>query len=220
MFNSEEIVSFNNNWVALVFIIILLILVGLNSFYGKRLARTNRMLLTKSYIQTYYNKDKIKFFNTFSSLLFIVQILSISLLLYLFILAFNSKLIGVNIVFFLNIVSIITAYFVLRYLVGFLLSNLFDLKDLFFKLSFEKSNYLYNVILWVLPMILLSTYAVVYKLTIVKLTVIFSLILLVFRYVLVLLNNKKVILNNLFYFILYLCTLEIAPLIIILKLTI
>jgi hypothetical protein len=53
-----------------------------------------------------------------------------------------------------------------------------------------------------------------------KITFLVFVILLVLRYSLVLVNNKKLITNNLFYFMLYLCALEIAPLAIILKLTI
>ena len=53
-----------------------------------------------------------------------------------------------------------------------------------------------------------------------KITIFVFLFLLIIRYSLLLINNKKLIFNNLFYFILYLCALEIVPLVIILKLTI
>ena len=81
-------------------------------------------------------------------------------------------------------------------------------------------NYLSNLMLWSLPLILLSFYLQFFKSATLKITILFFIIMLVFRYVLLLINNKKLILNNLFYFILYICTLEIAPLILILKLTI
>ncbi|WP_413468706.1 DUF4271 domain-containing protein [Lutibacter sp.] len=220
MFTAEEIVRLNNNWIALVFIVILLVLVVVNFFFGKRLYRTNRMLLTKSYVQTYLNKDKGKFFAVFSSLLFAVQILTISLLFYLIFTHFSIKKEVSSLNLYLFILGIIAVYFILRYLIGFFLANLFQLKELFLKLSFEKSNYLSNIILWILPLLLLSSYAKYFQLTMIKITLVFFVIMLIFRYVLLLVNNKKVILNNLFYFILYICTLEIAPLILILKLTI
>ena len=220
MFTSEEIVRLNNDWIAIIFMAIFFVLAVLNVFFGKRLVRTSRMLLTKSYVQTYYNKDKNKFFATFSSLLFVVQILTISLLSYLFITQFNLKEGFSNFNLFALILGITAVYFVLRYLIGLLLANLFQLKDLFLRLSFEKSNYLSNIILWCLPLLLLSFYLKIFKVNMIKITVLFFVIMLVFRYVLLLINNKKLILNNLFYFILYICTLEIAPLILILKLTI
>lgn len=220
MFTAEEIVRLNNNWIALVFIVILMVLVVVNFFFGKRLYRTNRMLLTKSYVQTYLNKDKGKFFAVFSLLLFVVQILSISLLFYFILTHFNIKNGVSSFDLYLFILGIIAIYFILRYLMGYFLANLFQLKELFLKLSFEKSNYLSNIILWILPLLLLSFYTKYFQVTIFKITLVFFVIMLIFRYVLLLVNNKKIILNNLFYFILYICTLEIAPLILILKLTI
>jgi len=220
MFNAEEIVRLNNNWIVLVFIIMLLILVILKRSFGKRLSRTYSMLLTKSYVQIYYNKDKGKYFATFSFLFFIVQTLAVSLLIYLLIPHLILKNSVSNLNLYLLISGIVAAYFILRYFMGFLLATLFQLKELFFKLSFERSNYLSNIVLWLLPLLLLSTYVVFLKFTMIKLTAIFFIIMLVFRYVLLLMNNKNLILNNLFYFILYICTLEIAPLILILKLTI
>jgi hypothetical protein len=153
-------------------------------------------------------------------LLFIVQILTISLLAYLLTTSLYIKNASANRNLYLLFSGIIATYFILRFLIGLLLATIFELKELFFKLSFEKSNYLSNVILWSLPLILLSSYMVIFKFIMIKITVTFFIILLVFRYGLILINNKKLILNNLFYFILYICTLEIAPLILILKLTI
>ncbi|NQV78269.1 MAG: DUF4271 domain-containing protein, partial [Lutibacter sp.] len=66
----------------------------------------------------------------------------------------------------------------------------------------------------------LSVYLSEYKGLLFEITFLVFLLVLILRYVLILLNNKKLIFNNLFYFILYLCALEIAPLIIVLKLTI
>ncbi len=220
MFNVEEIVRVNNNWITIVFIAVLTILVVLNIFFGKRLLRTNSMLLNKSYVQIYYNKDKGKFFALVPFLFFIVQIFAISLLLYLFMFLLNTKNTLLNFNGYLLILGIVSGYLVLRYLTGFLLATLFELKTQFYKLLFEKTNYLSNVILWVLPILLLSSYITFFKFTMVKITLSFFIILLIFRYVLILINNKKLILNNLFYFILYICALEIAPLILIIKLTI
>ena len=138
MFTSDEIVRLNNSWIAIIFIAILIILVVLHIFFGKRLARTNKMLLSKSYVQTYYNKDKNKFFTPFSWLLFIVQILTISLLAYAFIVQFGFKKEVTNIKLYLLILEITGFYFLIRYVVGFLLANLFDIKELFLSSPLKK----------------------------------------------------------------------------------
>ena len=85
---------------------------------------------------------------------------------------------------------------------------------------FEKINYLNTVILWILPFLIFSNYTENYKELFLNITAVLVLAFLVLRYLLLILNNKKLILSGFFYFILYLCALEIAPLIIFLKLTI
>jgi len=220
MFTVEEVAHLNNNWIAIVFVVILLILAVLNIFFGARLYRTNQMLLSKSYVLIYFNKEKGKIFSGFQLLMFVVQILTISLFLYLAGMYLNIKKVPSGFDTYLIIIEVVGGYQVLRYLLGYLLAILFKLKNQFFKISFDKLSYLNTIVLWTLPLLLLSSYIVNFKLYMIKITVLFFVIMLFFRYILVLINNKSIILNNLFYFILYLCALEIAPLILILKLTI
>jgi hypothetical protein len=215
MFNAEEIIQTNNNWITYVFIMVLIILAVLNTFFGKRLSRTNQMLLNKSFLQIYYNKEKGKLLTKNSFLFFTIQVLSISLLLYLFFSTFSVKKFNFNT--YLMLFAFVCSYFILRFLIGYFLAELFEIKNLFFKILFEKVNYLSNVILWILPLLLLSSYITFSKVMVIKLTFLFFITLLISRYFMILNNNKKLILNNLFYFILYICALEIAPLILIVK---
>ena len=87
------------------------------------------------------------------------------------------------------------------------------------KMVFDKLNYFNNVILWIIPMVLIYSYVNSYKIFFFNILFLISIALLVVRYGLLLANNKNLIFNNIFYFILYLCALEIAPFVIIFKLT-
>jgi hypothetical protein len=129
----------------------------------------------------------------------------------------NKNIIGVRgygIIFLL-----IFSYFVIHYSISVLLATVLNFEKLFNKIVYDKVNYFNNLILWILPILIIYTYSNILEHMFFKVLLIFLTILLTIRYSLLLYNNKNLIFNNIFYFILYLCALEISPLVIILKLT-
>ena len=220
MFEAKEIIYQNDYWISLVFLAILIFLTLAKVLYKDRLHNTAVLFLSKKYLYIYFGKEKSDVLNLFQFLLFMAQLLEVSLLLYFAnsLWFFSSKLNGLN--GFLLLVGSVALYFCFRYLIGLFLAEIFDIKDKYNKLVYDRSSYLNNLILWILPFLVFSAYATFYNELFFKITFFMLIILLILRYSLVLGNNKKLIFNNLFYFMLYLCALEIAPLAIILKLTI
>jgi len=220
MFEASKIIHQNNDWITLVFIFIFMVLTILKVVYKKRLFHGLTFFLSKKYLSIYYYKEKNKFLNLFQSLFFIIQLLVISLLFYLVntYFQFQPKLVTFN--GYILLFFAVGFYFSLRYLIGLLLAYLFDFKNEFRKIVYDKTNYFNNLILWFLPFLVMSIYIQEQKKIFLEITLLMFVLLLILRYSLLLINNKNLIYNNLFYFILYLCALEIAPLIIVLKLTI
>ena len=220
MFEASKIIHQNNDWITLVFIFIFMVLTILKVLFKERLSNGLTFFLSKKYLSIYYHKEKNKFLNLFQSLFYIIQLLVVSLLFYLVntYFQFQPKLLTFNgyILLFLGV----GFYFSLRYLTGLFLAFLFDFKNEFRKIVYDKTNYFNNLILWILPFLVVSIYVHNPKKIFLEITFLVVVLLLILRYSLLLINNKNLIYNNLFYFILYLCALEIAPLIIVLKLTI
>lgn len=220
MFEANEIIYQNNNWITLLFLIILLILATAKVLFNERLVHLSKLFLSKNYFLIYFNKEKSNVFNMFQILLFIVQILMIALLIYYLNIYFQLKPEFLGLKSYLLIIAGISFYISLRFLLGILLASVFNLKQEHKKLANEKINYFNNLILWIIPLLILYEYAIDYKDFFFKITISIVLFLLIIRYVLLLSNNKKLVFNDFFYFILYLCALEIAPLIIFFKLSI
>ena len=104
-------------------------------------------------------------------------------------------------------------YLIGRYLIGKLISFIFGIDKIQGVLSFVKFTYLAKVAIYMIPFVILLVYLPFNKLVFQYISIGFTVLILLFFYVKLLMQNQKLIFRNLFYFILYLCALEITPLI-------
>lgn len=220
MFEAKEIIYLNNDWITLVFLIILLVLTTAKVLFNDRLSHLNKLFISKKYFLIYFNKDQNNMLNLFQILLFVAQLLAFSLLVYYINIHLELKPEFSSLNGYLLIIAGISIYIGLRFFLGTSLATIFNLKGIHKKLMNEKVNYSNNLILWLLPLLVVYEYINDYSVIFFRITFSVFVMLLAIRYALLLINNKKLIFNNLFYFILYLCALEIAPLVIFFKLTI
>lgn len=220
MFEAKEIIYQNNDWITLVLLLVFIVLTVVRVLFKDRLFHGNTFFLSKKYLSIYYTKEKGKTLNLYQSLFFVVRLLVLSLVFFLLYKYYQETILINGFNSYLIILLGLGFYLIIHRLVGQLLAYLFDFKGEYSKIKYDKVNYFNNLILWILPFLIFSIYLAKYKDLLLKISFVLFVGLLILRYGLVLLNNKKLIFNNLFYFILYLCALEIAPLIIILKSTI
>lgn len=219
MFEAKEILPQNTDWIVLVFFVIFSILTFLKISFEDRLYHTITLFFSKKNLSIYFNKEKINVFNLYQSLFFLVQILIISLLFYVLIGYFKTFFQPLNFKTYTLILLGVILYFGFRFVLGFSLAYVLNITNVYKKILFEKINYFNTLILWIIPPLLFFIYTDKNEDLFLWITIIMLVILLILRYGLILSNNKYLIFKNLLYFILYLCALEIAPLLIILKLT-
>ena len=215
-----ELLVYDYDWITFIYLAILLLITVSKFTSADGLSQSASLFFSKKYLIINYTKEKNNILNPFQILLFWVQILTISIGVFLLNTHFNWVSGYEDFFGFLWVLFSVLSYFILRFSIGFIISFVFDLKEIHLKLMFEKINYLNTVVIWILPFLILSSYIPFYGDILLTVTGILGLILLIWRYTLLIFNNKKLIFGELFYFILYLCALEIAPLIILLRLTI
>lgn len=147
-----------------------------------------------------------------------------SLLLFLFsgvVLALFSCLIAENFIrdqqvdfqFFIYILIGILLYILASYFIEYLVIRIFSLKNTLGYFMISKRIYLFTFSIWLFPFLILSFYS--FSSGYVALAVAVFMFLL--SLILIFSNNKNLIVSELFYFILYLCILKIAPLLFIYK---
>ena len=109
-------------------------------------------------------------------------------------------------------------YFILRYSIGFLLGNIFELEEGQSYFTFLKMSNLALISILIFPLLILANYSIgLFHKFLITFGIIASLAITLFRYF-VLIKNEKLSFNNLFYLFLYLCALELAPFIVVYKL--
>jgi hypothetical protein len=206
----EKIVV-DTDWIT---ILLLLILCGVFFLKGLDAKKLNRYAFTpfdKSIIEKEI-ENNTSFFKLFNYVMFLFSILVLSLLVTYFASNFlkntpkEVNLFGAS---FLLIFS----YFSIKWILEYLLSLLFLAKKevAFFLVS--KSFYLYNICFYLFVVLILTEYT---SLGFGFLTVL-TVLLFTIRFLVHLYSNKNLIFNKLFYYFLYLCALEIAPLFILFK---
>ncbi len=220
MFEATARISQNNDWISAIFLITFILLTLTKVLFGNPVFHTNTLFLQKKYLQIYYGKDKSVVLNTFQMLLFIVKFLILSLLIFYInsFFRFNNQLFELK--GYLIILIGVSLYFGFRLGIEWFLAVILNFEKSYKKVLYDKVSYFNNLILWILPFLLMYTYSPSNEMLFFNILLFVSVVLFVIRYALLMYSNKNLIFNNLFYFILYLCALEISPIVIVLKLTI
>ena len=199
-------------WVTLILVGLFVMLASMRwAFYN----RFNRWVNLSYLTITLPKKEKND--GIFSLLLFIFQVLVFSVFVYLFYIKTHPNY-ELKKWFFLQILTSITAFLLIKKGIERLLGVVFSIEWLVDYVQFKKNQatallavlfYIFSVLLYFYDGFNSLLW---FSLTI--LSVIFYVLLLGFSYK----NYKSIFSGDLFYFILYICTLEIAPILIVLKL--
>lgn len=208
-----EVISRNlvsNDWITLVFILALVLIALMKLYKPQLLLGYSIALFSQGFIENRAEKNPSTF-STFHVLIFLFTTLIFSLTLYFV----ASNILVEKFYNYLFVLAGMTAYMILKFLFIRIIAHSLDIEEQTRYFIFSKSGYLYNISLWLFPILILFHYGY----SNITFLLVFICLLLIFRGFLILRNNKKLIFNNFFYFILYFCTLELAPLLIIYKTT-
>ena len=203
-----------NEWFTALMVVGLIAITTSKQLFPARFNDFISVLGNSKYLKI-YSRDQ-KFIDGFDSLLFFNLIISLSIFGFL---AYSTLVdpLKFEILSFSKILFGVAALVLIKVLFERLIGSLFDIDKLIDQYLFQKTSYLNfsGFILLLINVILL------YALTPSKLIVIICIGLIVIVNLMGLLttfkNHQKLILNNLFYFILYLCALEIGPYLILYK---
>lgn len=217
MFEGIDKISATSDWVTLIFMTVLILMAVIQFNFPERFSKLFSLVYSEKYY-TDYIKTRPLIFNRFHIIFFFIIIFNISLAFYFVLNAFSPERFQPEFYLFFQIVLMTLGYFIIRYFVGVLLGNVFELEDGQNYFTFLKMSNLALISIFIFPLLVLTNYSVgVFHKFLITFGIIASLALTLFRYF-VLIKNEKLNFNNLFYLFLYLCALELAPFIVVYKL--
>ena len=217
MFEGLERISSTSDWVTIFFVVVLVLISILQFNFNERFSKLFSLIYSDKYY-TDFIKTRPLNFNIFHSIFFFIVVFNISMLLFFVFKAYKPTFYDSELSFYLKINLAVFSFFALRYLLGRMIAGIFDLSEEQSYFTFLKMSNLCLISILVFPLLILSNYSTgLFHKFLISFTVTAAVAVTLFRYFVVI-KNEKLGFNNLFYLFLYLCALELSPLIVVYKL--
>lgn len=196
------------DWATVLFVVALGIIAYNRWVFTAQFSDFSKLIYSNKYIKLYREDSNLKSWFTIS--MTFVQFLSLSFLIHIFLSEFSNHEIN-NLVHFVQILNVLSFLVLSKYLIEKIVAICFHLEDFMDQYSLVKVNYRSYIGLILLPIAMILFYnrtidpIVLYGLG--------ALLILanVFIYSMIIKIYQKYIGAYFYYFILYLCTFEIAP---------
>lgn len=208
----REIIS--NEWFTVLIVLCVCILAFAKARFTNRFNDFLWLIGNSKYLKI-YSRDQ-KFIDQFDGLLFLNLIISSALFYFIWYNTFIES-IAFDLILFFKLFIGIGSLILIKILIERLIGSLFEIDSLIDSYVFQKTNYKNYIGLVLLPVNILLIFAVNPSKTILYIVAGLILVINLVGFITSFKIHQKLILNNLFYFILYLCALEIAPYIILYK---
>ncbi len=203
------------DWITLLFVGCIVFYAVSKLLYPKRFQEFILLPLTNKYFLVQGRNNKIS--HLFNILWFIPQVISISMLIYLVLKTESPELVSSNRWLFVHICTAYTGFVLFKYYIEKIVGVVFAIEPVLNQYLYQKLTY--RNLLSVLVFIANLAFFYIYEPSLqvlgifIGILIIINAISLFYNYK----TNGNFILRNFFYFILYLCALEISPYLILFK---
>lgn len=199
------------DWVTLIMVGCILIIAILKVIYPKRFNDFIRLPVSNNYFLAKGKSEELR--HPFSILLFVIQLISISLFVNLFFLEKGKA----NVLLFLQILFVVFVFIIVKTSIEKMIGAIFSIEKLIDHYIYEKLSYRNFLSLLLIITNLIFYFSIKPDLnTLLILTgILFLVNMLILSYSYK--NYRSLIFSNLFYFLLYICALEISPYLILYK---
>lgn len=195
-------------WATILFVVCFALLAVVRTVYEKRFVEFARLIVSDKYVKVY--KDGSHLLSSFNMLLFIVQVISLAFFIQLTLAHFGFAT-KTDWILYIRIFTLTGVFILSKFLIDKIIATIFGIEEFAEQFNLRKVSYRTYISLFLLPIniILFYSNSGTDLLFYVSLFAVFAVN--VATYLLSLRNYQNFILSKLFYFILYLCALEIAP---------
>lgn len=198
----------NKDWATFLFVLSFAIIAITKSVFENRFGDFARLIFSDKYVKVYRDSSHLK--SGFTISLFIVQLISFAFFIQLS-LSYFGHASKTDWILYIQIITFLIFFILSKYLIEKIISTSFDIEEFVEQFNLQKVTYRTYIGLFILPINIILFYYNKISINI-PLFIIFTVLTFsVITYLISIKNYQKIIFSKLFYFILYLCALEIAP---------
>lgn len=198
----------NKDWATLLFVLSFATIAFTKSIFENRFADFTKLIYSDKYINIYKDGSHLK--SGFTIALFLIQIISFSFLIQISLSTFGlgSK---TDWVLYIQIITFLMYFILAKFLIEKIIATAFNIDEFIDHFNLQKVIYRTYMGLFILPVNSVLFYYDSIPKSISLFLIGLILITNTLIYFVSIKNYQNLIINKLFYFILYLCALEIAP---------
>lgn len=200
--------SESKDWATILFMVCLLLVAITKGNFENRFSDFIKLVVNDKYLKIY--KDSSNVTSWFNILLFAVQLISFSFFV-LIILSYFDIAEKADYIKYIQIITLIGVFVLSKYLIDKIIATSFSIEEFAEQVNLQKVSYRAFIGLFIIPVNIILYYNDFSSKYIIYCFISIVLIINVFTYLMTLKSYQKLLINKLFYFILYLCALEIAP---------
>ena len=198
----------NKDWATLLFVVAFALVAMTKSAYETRFSEFSKLIFSDKYAKIYRDNSHMK--SSFTVGLFFVQVISFAFFI-LLTLNMYDKASKTDYVLFIQIATFLLYFILAKYLVEKIVATSFNINDFVELFNLQKVTYRTYIGILILPVNAILFYYDNIPKTIPLIIIAISLCISLYSYFISIKTYQNAIIGKLFYFILYLCALEIAP---------
>ena len=206
--NFQDRILEDKDWATALFVFSFALIAVAKTTFENRFSDFLRLLISDKYIKIY--KDSSNLMSWFTIILFIVHLLSLAFFIQL-LLSYFGFAAKTDWLFYIRVSTLLGVFILSKYLVEKIISVTFNIEEFTEQFNLKKVSYRTYIGILLLPMNFMLFYNNNVSINIIYTVLIAILLINIVTYLNSLKLYQSLIFGKLFYFILYLCALEIAP---------
>jgi hypothetical protein len=198
----------NKDWATILFVISFAIIAMTKSAFENRFSDFVKLIYSDKYTNIYKDSSNLK--SGFTISLFFVQIISLAFFIQLS-LSFFGYASKTDWILYIQIITFLVFFILSKFLIEKIIATAFGIEEFIEQFNLQKVTFRTYIGLVILPINIILFYYDSISRNILIFFIAIVMIINIFTYLVSIKNYQKIIFSQLFYFILYLCALEIAP---------
>ena len=198
----------DKDWATALFVLSFAIIAITKSVFENRFGDFANLIFSNKYTKVYRDSSHLK--SGFTIALFFVQVISVAFFIQISLSNFGyaSK---TDWLLYIQIFTFLVFFILSKYLIEKIIATSFNIEEFMEQFNLQKVTYRTYIGLFILPLNIILFYYDSISRNIPLVVIAIILIINILTYLISIKNYQNLIFGKLFYFILYLCALEIAP---------